>query len=237
MPNVDQLKAKMPSIKGNLTGMIMGEDPLPIDPASVAAPSIWDRVQWSRVGFELPNGITSDEWQSVAEMVISADNGMQWLIGDIIRCYREEWGWGNMYDVASEMFPRYKEKALRNMVYVASNIQLSLRKDNLSWTHHMVVASCTDAQQSEYLQYASEHPMSVSEFKDYVRGKQSRKPSRQLPRPLTKEEDVFYSDVRTVLACLRIDDGRVNAKLVEKIEAFCQRLRDEGKVFTPEPKR
>ena len=231
MSSVDRLKAKMPSIKGNLTDIIVGQDPLPAAPTSVSEPSVWERVQWSRVGFDLPDSLTSDEWQSIAEMVISADNGMQWLIGDIIRRYREEWGWGNMYDVAGEMFPRYKEKALRNMVYVASNIQLSLRKDNLSWTHHMVVASCTDAQQAEYLQYAVDHPMSVSEFKDYVRGRQGDKPARRLPRPLTEEEGAFYSDVRTTLASLRIE-GSVNATLIERVEAFCRKLRDDGKVFT-----
>ena len=45
-----------------------------------------------------------------------------------------------MYDDIAEE-TGYETKALRNIKYVADNVELSRRKDNLSFSHHVEVAS------------------------------------------------------------------------------------------------
>lgn len=56
------------------------------------------------------------------------------------------------------------------------------------------------------------------------------------PRELNDAEKQFSADVRSALAILRHED-RVNAKLIDGIEAFCKRMRDEGKIIEVEPKK
>ena len=54
-----------------------------------------------------------------------------------LSCVRPQFG---MYDDIAEE-TGYETKALRNIKYVADNVELSRRKDNLSFSHHVEVAS------------------------------------------------------------------------------------------------
>lgn len=180
MSSVTRLKQGMPSINGSLTDMLIGEQPLP--PANVDPPkplSIRERVKFMQTGLVLPDDITADEWREIAEMVIGADDGIRWWIGDTIRAYKESWGWGNMYDIAEKMFPRYKRRALESMVYVASNVQFTLRGVNLTWSHYKVAASLSDEKQAAALKYAEEHQLSVTEFSAYVNKRNLQLPSEE----------------------------------------------------------
>lgn len=53
------------------------------------------------------------------------------------------------------------------------------------------------------------------------------------PRELTTEEEAFSANVKSALAILR-RENKVNVKFVEEIEAFCRKLRAEGKVVVAE---
>ena len=68
---------------------------------------------------------------------------IQFWIGDFLAYRNQKWG---MYDDIAEE-TGYEKKALRNIKYVADNVNSSLRKDNLSFSHHTEVASLTPEKQ------------------------------------------------------------------------------------------
>lgn len=63
----------------------------------------------------------------------------------------------------------YDPKSLRNYAWVASRVQLSLRRDNLSYSHHELVAALEPDQQERWLRFASENRLSVEDLRMALR--------------------------------------------------------------------
>jgi hypothetical protein len=72
-----------------------------------------------------------------------------------------------MYTQAIEESP-YDYGTLRNFVYVAENVRLSLRNDNLSWDHHRAVAPLEPKDQSQFLLEAEQQQWSVKKLRAQV---------------------------------------------------------------------
>ena len=50
--------------------------------------------------------------------------------------------------------PRYSQKSLYEAKYVAEHVQISMRMENLSWTHHSLVAPLPSRDQKKWLKKA-----------------------------------------------------------------------------------
>ncbi|MBX3081693.1 MAG: hypothetical protein KF716_08655 [Anaerolineae bacterium] len=61
--------------------------------------------------------------------------------------------------------------------------------------------------------------------------------SQKKPRELTPDEKGLKDDTLTMLLALRRGEGKVNEAIVERIEKFCRRLRETGKVVKIEARR
>jgi hypothetical protein len=66
------------------------------------------------------------------------------------------------YDVAS----------LRNMAWVASQFDLSLRSDKLTWSHHVLLAPLEPEEQKRWLDRALEQRLSVADLRVELRAAQ-----------------------------------------------------------------
>lgn len=186
-------------------------------------PSIRDKVIFSRVGFELPESITFDEWKEIAEIVVGADDGIKWWIGDTIRAYKEIWGWGSMYELAHQMFPRYKVRALESMVYVANSVQFTLRRVNLTWSHHKVAASLTNEKQAAALKYAEDNRLSVAEFRAYVNERKLQLPSDE-QRNRQEWISARMNKLRTVANTVLVRGEHPNPQYYESMKAEIEEL-------------
>lgn len=89
-----------------------------------------------------------------------------WWIGDWLRYGKAKWG--QKYVTATRI-TGYDVHSLENMVCVASRIESSLRRENLSWSHHALVASLERAAQEHWLNLASARHLSVADLRIELR--------------------------------------------------------------------
>ncbi len=81
-----------------------------------------------------------------------------WWLGDWLRFGNA--AYGERYVGASRV-TGYDVQTLMNMVYVASHIEHSRRREALSWSHHAEVACLSAAEQDAWLDRAEEERLSV----------------------------------------------------------------------------
>jgi hypothetical protein len=89
-----------------------------------------------------------------------------WWIGDWLLYGTARWG--EMFTEAAKV-TGYDPKSLRNMRYVASRFQLSLRKDNLTFSHHALLAGFEPDAQRQWLARAVADRMSVEDLRIELR--------------------------------------------------------------------
>jgi hypothetical protein len=145
------------------------------------------------VGWQPPDDMTRVEWEQVGRSIQQADKMMGWVIGDWLA--NGERQWGEMYIEAMELTGLSVER-LRQLKWVATSVQLSFRKDNLSITHHEQIAKFRDdpEKQSHWLQQAEVSGWSVRELREAIQESERPKyepptqPARRYePLPLPKE--------------------------------------------------
>lgn len=119
------------------------------------------------VGLRVLANPSFDDWCQFGRGLQKLECATQWTVGDWLN-YGER-KWGEKYAQAiDETEAAYK--TLRNYKWVSAQIDLSLRRDKLSWSHHNEVASddYTDEQRQELLTIAERDGLSVAQFKKYL---------------------------------------------------------------------
>ena len=91
--------------------------------------------------------------------------GTQWWIGDWLQFGIARFG--ERYVEASRL-TGYDPKSLRNMRYVASRFDASLRRDNLEWSHHALLAPLPPDDQAYWLERATADRLSVDDLREDV---------------------------------------------------------------------
>jgi hypothetical protein len=90
----------------------------------------------------------------------------QWWLGDWVRYGTTRWG--EKYKEAARI-TGYDVKTLRNIVYVAEQVEVSRRRDNLTWSHHAEVCALEPAEQAKWLDLAESQRMTVADLRIEVR--------------------------------------------------------------------
>jgi hypothetical protein len=91
------------------------------------------------------------EWSRAGQRLGLMNRCSPWWLGDWIRYGNSKFG--EKYSRASTI-TGYDRQTLMNMVYVASRFEFSRRRENLSWSHHEVVACLPPDQQDQWLDRA-----------------------------------------------------------------------------------
>ncbi|MHB2000601.1 MAG: hypothetical protein ACYCSI_10535 [Solirubrobacteraceae bacterium] len=121
----------------------------------------------------LPDGdLSVAEWSRVGQRLGAVNRCSAWWIADWIRYGNAKFG--EKYSRAARI-TGYDVQTLMNMVYVASRFgRISRRRENLSWSHHEVVASLEPTEQDRWLDQAVEHKMSVADLRLELRTRSGR---------------------------------------------------------------
>ncbi len=122
----------------------------------------------TRTGLVIEGEPTAEEWQQAGEMLSQAHGALQWWIGDWLLHGEGRPEWGDKYEAACELFGREVE-ALKNYKWVAGNVKLSTRVDNLSWAHHRLIAPLPPREQKKWLKKAEKEGWSVAELRKAIR--------------------------------------------------------------------
>lgn len=123
-----------------------------------------------RNGLWLEAGLTYDEWAGIGCSLDALGRSLQFAIGDWIN-YGEA-SFGEQYAQAIE-FTVYDYHSLINLAAVARRVPMSLRKDNLTYSHHAAVVYLDDSDmQAVLLDEAVKQGWSVRQLRARVQEEQ-----------------------------------------------------------------
>lgn len=114
----------------------------------------------------IDDDVPIEEWIRIGDFLQMAQDSLNFWIGDWLAFGDRQYG---------EMYPQGIQEAtgktyeqLANCKYVATRVEADRRKDNLSWSHHAVVAKLEPDKQKEYLDMADKEGMSVEHLRHRI---------------------------------------------------------------------
>lgn len=117
----------------------------------------------SSVGVNLPDNLTYQEWEDIGKRLKNVVDGYKWWVGDWLNF--GEFKYGEKYSQGMTLTGLPYETLL-NLKYVSSKVQMSLRNDNLSWTHHKLIAPLSPDKQKYWLDRAEAEKMSTRQLRE-----------------------------------------------------------------------
>lgn len=136
---------------------------------------------FSRTGLEIDRGLKFDQWQRIGGVLRGIEGSIQFWIGDWIRYGEHEYG--EKYSQAVEA-TNLDYQTLQDAVYVAQNVPISLRNENLSFSHHRAVASLPQTSQKKWLDRAEREELSYRELRKRI---ERAKVVKKLPKQIELE--------------------------------------------------
>lgn len=127
----------------------------------LAIPGILTPTSWTP-----PGNLPYERWELVIETLRHMEKGVQWWIGDGLRWGEHEYG--QMYSQAMDT-TSLDYQTLANDKWVADKVDTSLRRENLSWSHHKEVAALDYDTQRALLDRAESGNWSVRDLRSEVR--------------------------------------------------------------------
>jgi hypothetical protein len=116
----------------------------------------------SKIAWVPQRDLGHSDWLATGRRLGAIGRCSQWWIGDWVRYGTSRWG--EKYAEAARV-TGYDVASLRNMAWVASRFDLSLRNDKLTWSHHVLLAPLEPDGQREWLRRASEERLSVADLR------------------------------------------------------------------------
>lgn len=146
----------------------------PDEAASKAIHSAADRregIALSAVSWDPKRDLSAQEWMVSGHKLGKISRASQWWIGDWVRYGTQKWG--EKYAAAARI-TGYDVASLRNMAWVAAQFDPSLRNDELTWSHHVLVASLERDEKEYWLNEAVRKRLSVADLRVALRSERSR---------------------------------------------------------------
>jgi hypothetical protein len=184
--------------------------------------------QFTATALTIKPGLKFDHWQRLGDMLKKTGQGVQFWIGDWIRYGESEYG--EKYSQAIEVTGQ-NYKSLANEVYVANNVDNSLRNEKLSFNHHYAVASLPPIQQKKWLKRAEEEGWSYRELRREIE-KQKRESDFKLTGSILEKvwervQDGCYT-AEAILKCGECGKNVFDLD-AEQIKLYMQQLVGSGK--------
>lgn len=126
--------------------------------------------QVSTVAWVPPADLDPQGWATAGRRFGAIGRCSQWWIGDWIRFGTRQWG--EKYAQAARI-TGYDIASLRNIAWVASQFDVSLRSDKLSWSHHALLAPLETDEKVYWLERAAAEGFSVVDLRTELRASRS----------------------------------------------------------------
>lgn len=118
------------------------------------------------VAWEPQRNLERNEWMVVGKRLGGISRCNQWWLGDWVRYGADRWG--EKYTQAAKI-TGYDPRSLANMASIATAFEVSRRRDNLTWSHHVAVAALPEAEQEAWLDRAAAEGFSVADLRTELR--------------------------------------------------------------------
>lgn len=198
------------------------------------AVALFETGEYSLVSLALPPAMPFEAWKPLGAGLSVVGSAYRWWLGDWMVYGENTYGdkYGDKYEEALEM-TGLAYQTLANIRWIALRFPVSRRRENLSWSHHEVVASFPDEEAEKWLDLAEEQRWSVMELRQAIRGEQQTKeaPSFALAFALLMAAIAEHKTKKIVMAATALKDSVLGGDLpgdiiVEFAVAFLKRLRD-----------
>lgn len=107
----------------------------------------------TRTGLEIQANTSYEVWEQIGKKLSLMNGAMQWLIGDWLNFGEAKYG-EKYAQAINDLGLEYG--TLRNIAWVAKTIEMSRRRDNVSWSIHQSVSGLKPKEQDRILQQAEE---------------------------------------------------------------------------------
>lgn len=105
------------------------------------------------------------DWKKIGKTLFRLHDSLQIILGDWL--VQGERIHGKVTDEIADEFGR-KKKTLQNWKYVMSSVDISLRRENLSYKHYMIVAPMDYEKQAFWLERASKNNWGANKMQDAI---------------------------------------------------------------------
>ena len=124
----------------------------------------------SATGLELPENLTFEEWSQIGETLQNIERSVMWWIGDW-------WAFGeHKYGELSAQASGddgYSAQTLMDAAWVSRKVEISRRRESLSWSHHREIAALDPDEQTEVLDIAETESLSRNDLRKRVAQRKS----------------------------------------------------------------
>jgi hypothetical protein len=128
---------------------------------------VGSKFRTSAVGLVATSRPTWGEWEVALTVVSGITRSCQWWLGDMLNLGHSTFG--EKYSQAINELG-YDPGYLRNLSYVCERVQLSLRSDKLTFSHHTLVAPLEPPDQKKWIILAVNNGWTVAELRQAMRG-------------------------------------------------------------------
>src|SRR5215831_479476 len=133
----------------------------------------------TETGLCLPEQLSFEDWLETGGWLARVEHTYRWCIGDWLN-YGDR-AYGEKYHDGLHMFD-LDYGSLRDCAWVAANIELSRRRDKLSWSHHREIADLLPDEQDAWLDRAEAGHWSRQELRKRIRGLKALAEADLLPK-------------------------------------------------------
>lgn len=126
-----------------------------------------DQVLLTRIGLQIPRGISFEDWQRAGRDLSSMVDLSLWCLGDWLIYGKENYS--DRYIQAIRAVG-LQYQTLRNYAWVSRRFERDRRRTKLSFQHHAEVASLSADEQDLWLDRAERETWTTKQLRDRVRG-------------------------------------------------------------------
>ncbi|MFD8546313.1 LmbU family transcriptional regulator [Streptomyces sp. NPDC059649] len=124
------------------------------------------QVLTTKVGLQLPTGLTYENWERAGRQLSGIVNSSSWWLGDWLVYGKDHYE--DRYERAAHALGlRYQ--TLRNYAWVSRRFSMHRRRGELSFQHHAEVASLPVEEQEHWLDKAEQNEWSTKQLRNSMR--------------------------------------------------------------------
>jgi hypothetical protein len=170
---------------------------------------------FSHLGYSPPATLTFDAWSNDAAFVRSLDRANKWIAGDYFAA-GERFGEDAFQVLGDEHAWGFGPEKMKKLTWVARNVRPPQRRNDLSWSHHMLVAPLTPEEQDDWLLLAVTKEYTVEQLKA-VMVASGAIVLRQKTTPVQEVIPVPYLDMKPAVEAT--PEETVNATPLDALQA------------------
>jgi hypothetical protein len=118
------------------------------------------------VAWQPKKNLARHEWLLTGRRLGGISRCNQWWLGDWVRYGTAKWG--DKYTQVARV-TGYDPRSLANMASISAAFEMSRRREDLAWSHHVAVAALSRQAQDEWLDRAAREKLSVADLRTELR--------------------------------------------------------------------